>query len=36
MMFQAVLSNREHPEYGVATIPFTIPVSYTHHRAHET
>ena len=25
MMFQAVLSNREHPEYGVATIPFPIP-----------
>ena len=25
MMFQAVLSNRNHPEYGVATIPFPIP-----------
>ena len=25
MMFQAVLSNREHPEYGVATIPFPVP-----------
>ena len=25
MMFQAVLSNPEHPEYGVATIPFPIP-----------
>ena len=25
MMFQAVLSNREHPEYGVATILFPIP-----------
>ena len=25
MMFQAVLSNRERPEYGVATIPFPIP-----------
>ena len=25
MMFQAVLSNREHLEYGVATIPFPIP-----------
>ncbi len=25
MMFQAVLSNREHPKYGVATIPFPIP-----------
>ena len=25
MMFQAVLSNRTHPEYGVATIPFPIP-----------
>ena len=24
-MFQAVLSNRDHPEYGVATIPFPIP-----------
>ena len=31
MMFQAVLSNREHPEYGVATIPFPIPRNqYTH------
>ena len=26
MMFQAVLSNRDHPEYGVATIPFPIEV----------
>ena len=25
MMFQAVLSNRDHPEYGVATISFPIP-----------
>ena len=25
MMFQAVLSNPDHPEYGVATIPFPIP-----------
>ena len=25
MMFQAVLSNRDHLEYGVATIPFPIP-----------
>ena len=25
MMFQAVLSNRTHPEYGVATIQFPIP-----------
>ena len=25
MMLQAVLSNRDHPEYGVATIPFPIP-----------
>ena len=25
MMFQAVLGNRDHPEYGVATIPFPIP-----------
>ena len=24
MMFQAVLSNRDHLEYGVATIPFPI------------
>ena len=24
-MFQAVLSNPSHPEYGVATIPFPIP-----------
>ena len=31
MMFQAVLSNRDHPEYGVATIPFPIPRNqYTH------
>ena len=25
MMFQALLSNPSHPEYGVATIPFPIP-----------
>ena len=25
MILQAVLSNRDHPEYGVATIPFPIP-----------
>ena len=25
MMVQAVLSNRDHLEYGVATIPFPIP-----------
>ena len=25
MMFQAVLSNRDHLEYGVATIPFPLP-----------
>ena len=25
MMMQAVLSNYDHPEYGVATIPFPIP-----------
>ncbi len=25
MMIQAVLSNSDHPEYGVATIPFPIP-----------
>lgn len=25
MMFQAVLSNRDHLEYGVATIPLPIP-----------
>lgn len=25
MMFQAVLSNRDHPEYGVTTILFPIP-----------
>ena len=31
MMFQAVLSNRTYPEYGVATIPFPIPRNqYTH------
>lgn len=25
MIFQAVLSNQDHPDYGVATIPFPIP-----------
>ena len=25
MTFQAVLSNRDHPEYGVTTISFPIP-----------
>ena len=25
MIFQAVLSNPDHPEYGVATIPFPVP-----------
>ena len=25
MMIQAVLGNPNHPEYGVATIPFPIP-----------
>ena len=31
MMFQAILSNSSHPEYGVATIPFPIPRDqYTH------
>ena len=25
MMFQAVLSNRDHPEYGTVSIPFPIP-----------
>ena len=31
MMIQAVLSNPNHPEYGVATIPFPIPRNqYTH------
>lgn len=25
MMIQAALSNADHPEYGVATIPFPIP-----------
>ena len=25
MMLEAVLSNADHPEYGVATIPFPIP-----------
>ncbi|MDD3193017.1 MAG: antirestriction protein ArdA [Oscillospiraceae bacterium] len=25
MQFQAVLCNRQHPEYGVATIPFPVP-----------
>ena len=24
-MFQAVLSNPDHPDYGVVTIPFPIP-----------
>ena len=28
MMFQAVLSNREHPEYGVVSIPFPISSNY--------
>ena len=31
MMFQAILSNPSHPEYGVATIPF--PISH-HQYAH--
>ena len=31
MMIQAILSNPNHPEYGVATIPFPIPRNqYTH------
>ena len=30
MMFQAVLSNRTHPEYGVATIRSPSPVTNTH------
>ena len=30
MMIQAVLSNPKHPEYGVATIPFPIPLSLIH------
>ena len=25
MIFQATLSNKGHPEYGVATVPFPIP-----------
>ena len=25
MMIQAVLGNPNHPEYGVATIPFPVP-----------
>ena len=25
MMVQAVLSNRDHPEYGTVSIPFPIP-----------
>ena len=25
MLFEAVLSNKQHPEYGVATVPFPIP-----------
>ncbi len=30
MMIQAVLGNPNHPEYGVATIPFPIPNTSTH------
>ena len=30
MMIQAVLGNPHHPEYGVATIPFPIPVRALH------
>lgn len=28
MMFQAVLSNRDHPEYGTVSIPFPISSNY--------
>ena len=31
MMIQAVLSNPNHPEYGVATIPFPINLDGTPH-----
>lgn len=30
-MMQAVLSNADHPEYGVATIPFPIPREQFNH-----
>ena len=36
MIFNAVVSNKSHPEYGVATIPFPIPSDqYDHTRERE-
>lgn len=31
MQFQAILRNPEHPEYGVATIPFPLPMKEYDH-----
>ena len=31
MQFQAILSNPDHPEYGVATIPFPLPLKEYDH-----
>ena len=31
MIFQAILSNKAHPEYGQATIPFPIPSDQYNH-----
>lgn len=31
MQFQAILSNPAHPEYGVATIPFPLPMEEYNH-----
>ena len=31
MQFQAILSNPDHPEYGVATIPFPLPMKEYDH-----
>ena len=36
MMFQAVLGNPGHPEYGVATIPFPIPHDQYAHCMHDS
>ena len=30
-MMEAVLSNADHPEYGVATIPLPIPINQYYH-----
>lgn len=31
MIFQTTLSNKTHPEYGVATVPFPIPCDHYDH-----